>query len=530
MTWLASIIDYFEKDFVTVDWDVRSLRVVHAAADRRGVEVIDPPIAVSIPASVNATNAEDMGRLIRQAFDQQGIDAGRMTVDVPRDQVIFKTLKVPKAAPNDMPSVVEFQVSKELPFPVSEAVIDFTVVDESDAATCDVVVAAVRHEVLDFYRSVAEHAGLRLERVGLRPSANAVAVTEVLKRTAPERVLFVDVGPTLTEIDIIRRGRLVFSRSGSVPMPEGRGGRLVDPGPALEEAGVSLRFPSVAPESETAAVVRSLLLEVTRSIENYRSFDPNVKIDHIVVGGGCGVEDELAEALQQRLNAPAETFNPATVLGWDADRGAAACAFAATLGLAFGHAREGRLQFDFLHPKRTVPPGRERLQRAPLQAVAAVLLIGAGIVAYWQVIMPQRRQLAAIKAEVAEGNKLIREQEELGKLVAQADEFDREQVVWVDAVRDLVEVLPSNKEAIITKLDMNGPDRRIKVAFAAKQRGVSDQAIAALDAYERDEKRLFEANATQITEATGRSYPYESQLMVRMLGKEKPSANTRGRR
>ncbi|HEY3244395.1 MAG TPA: pilus assembly protein PilM, partial [Phycisphaerae bacterium] len=505
---LASIIDMFEKDFLTVDWDARTLRIVHAVSGKR-VEIVDT-LAAPLPVSTNLGNAESLGRLIRKVLDQNRIKTTRMIVDIPRDQVSLIPLTIPNASPNDLPSIVEFQVSKELPFGLSDAVIDFAISSEDAVAgTCDVLVSAVRKEVLDFYRQVAGFAGLELKRVGLRPYANAIAVAEVLRRTLPERVLFIDVGPALTEIDILRAGRLMYSRAASVAVPAG-------PAPAPAATSGALRFPSVTEPRDHATVVRELLVEVTRSIEDYRAKarDPGATIDHVVVGGASGMEDELAEALQKRLNATAETYNPATVFGWSPDEGANACAFAAALGLALGHAAEGRLQIDFLHPKRTVPRRVEQWRKAPLGAIAALLFIAAGVLLYFRLVRPQYVELTRIEGQLAKARKLKTSQDELAKLVETAESFDKGQVVWLDALRDLVEAVPDNKELVITRVDMSQRERAVTLRVNIKESGTSGTAVAALDEFRAPDTgaRRFEAKQRQLNQAASGNYPYSAQI------------------
>jgi len=210
------------KQILALDWDTRELRVVHAYVGKRGVKV-DRLLSVPVPRSVDPANPEQMGRHIRRALEQEEIGARHAIVDIPRDQAILNTLRLPVASPDDLPGMVEIQIAKELPFALAEAVVDFAAPEfEPGAAKADVLVAAVRREVLDQYESTFAVAGLKLERVGLRPYAHKVAVGELLKHALPARVMFIHVRPSLTEIDVLRNGSLSFSRAASVLIPEGR--------------------------------------------------------------------------------------------------------------------------------------------------------------------------------------------------------------------------------------------------------------------------------------------------------------------
>ncbi len=186
---------------------------------------------------------------------------------------------------------------------MSEAVVDFAMPpDDGGEGTQPVLVGAVRHEARTFYQGVCHHAGLKLERIGLRPYANAVAANELLKDRRPQRVLLVDVGPTMTEIDVLWNGRLAFSRAASVRIPcaaPGGSTTSIEAVPsATDEAGTDQEAASTtssdlvyrAEESEESplsaeSVVDRLLVEVTRSIEAYRNTDPGATMDHVIIGG-----------------------------------------------------------------------------------------------------------------------------------------------------------------------------------------------------------------------------------------------------
>ncbi|MCH8966370.1 MAG: pilus assembly protein PilM, partial [Planctomycetes bacterium] len=277
------------KKILALDWDAHTLRVVHAFFGKRGLSV-DRLLSVAIPSDVDPDSPEQMGRHIRRVLDQEGIATRHALVDIPRDQAILNTLSLPSAAPDELPGMVEIQIAKELPFPVGEAAVDFAVEQvPDDAVTSDVLVAAIRCEVLEQYVATFAVAGLKLDRVGLRPYANKVAACALLKHAMPDRILFLDVRPSLTEINVLCHSALTFSRAASVVIP------------ASDDAGGAVSF---SPDSSSSdlpdglkiadgaglatgwdGAIRSLVVEVTRSIEAYRANDPGAAIDHVVIGG-----------------------------------------------------------------------------------------------------------------------------------------------------------------------------------------------------------------------------------------------------
>jgi len=516
------------RPILALDWDTRFLRVVHANLGKRGV-TIDRLLAVAIPPSVDPGNPEQMGLHIRRALDQEGIGTRPAIVDIPRDQAILNTLSLPAIAPNEMPGMVEIQIAKELPFALAEAVVDFAVPHvEADQTKVDVLVAAVRREVVEQYGATCAAAGLRLERIGLRPYAHQIAMGELLKHAMPERVLFIDVRPTLTEIDVLRHAFLSFSRAASIHIPE-----KLDEGPRLslvlghgptDRAGGGIDDGDDSPPRDSSAVIRSLMVEVTRSIEAYRAGDPAASIDHAVISGDLGIEELLAEEIQKRLGITAELYNPASSFGWEPDEGAAASAFAGTLGLVLTQYRDTGQQFDFLHPKRMESATRKRLRMAPAIAAIIVLFVGAGFVVVNQSTAYERKHLAEMKATVEKLEKKVSDNRRFVELVAQIEEFDKSQHVWVDVMRDVISALPSNRELVIEHLDLKqseeaGDGGRVELKTTAKRAETATNAIRSLEEFRREgaEKPRFKASMRTQSEKAGEKYPYSQELWVQIL-------------
>ncbi len=508
---------------LALDWDTRTLRIVHASLGKRGV-TIDRLLAVANPPSIDISDPKQMGSHIRKALDQERIVTKHATVDIPRDQVILNTLSFPKAAREELPGMVQIQIAKELPFAVGDACIDFTVSSSSsDEATIEVLVAAVRREVVQQYVATFEAAGLKLDRIGLRPYANKVAVCELLKHGMPERVVFVDVRPSLTEIGVLHNSALAFSRAASVaiPKPSEHSGTLAGPesSGSDSESGLSLNVSGIADTIAQEQVIQPLVSEVAVSIEAYRAKEPGAQINHVVISGDVGVEEVLAEVLQKRLGVTSEIYNPASSFGWEPDEGASAAAFSASLGLVLSHASLDGQHFDFLHPKRTESVTQKRLKMAPLAAAVAIFFVAAGAVGVAGYTKEDRLSLASIEKQIQELEGNVRQNKKFLKVVDQITAFDREQCIWIDVLADMFSALPTNEQLVIERIDTNQKDSWIALATRAKTREVASEVIRALEDFRREGKELplFKVDIGTQSEKAKESYPFTQKFTVRIL-------------
>ncbi len=528
---LDSLVD---KSTLSVDWDTRALRIVHARIRGQSVN-IDQVLSVAIPPDVRITEAESIGTFIGRAVAKAKIGTKRVAVDIPRERVNFHTLKLPNASLDDLAGMVAFQIPKELHFPIDQAVVDFTVPLEKAAEgdTNDVLVAAVHKEELQFYRDVFEHAGLKLQRVGLRPNANQFAVNALLKATPYDRVLFVDVGPTTTEIDVLHQGHLVFSRAADVEIPArfDPPSSVADVDAVSAEQGLTLLTSPVQEGGTLGRIERELMIEVTRSIEAYRADNPGGSIEHAVIGGSCDIEDVLSEAIQTRFKITAQPYNPATCFGWDADRGSAAGAFAATLGLVLSQAYEPQLKFDFLSPKKPVSQAARRIRRAPMAAATAVLFVVAGIVFYVTYLSPQNEMRDELRANLAKVEESLEEHEEFIELVGAIQDYEKHRIVWIDELHELVSALPDDKQIVLDGIDMSWKNQSMKIPFRGKDIKTGSEAAAMLRAFHLadSERRQFDVKLGDSNPKGTGKYPYSGRFDIKIVDREWPDGKKKRR-
>jgi len=534
------------KKVLAFDWDARTLRIIHALMNKRGI-TIDRLLSIAIPSSVDSSNPEMMGQHIRRALDQEGITTKHAIVDIPRDQAILKTLHLPRATAEDLPGMVEIQIAKELPFPVNEAVVDYTLDSPTtDSESADVLVSAVRHEQLEQYISTFHHAGLKLDRIGLRPHANKVAVCKMLRFALPDCVLFIDVRPTLTEIDVIKHAALSFSRAASVVIPKDvtdiptlsitredmkdRSDELSD---ISETISISGDPDMVTSRPQTTSgiegVINSMVLEVTRSIEAYRTTDAGAIIDHVVIGGDMGIEERLAEVIQKRLDITTEIYNPASTFGWDPDEGAAAAACSATLGLVLAQEQEPSQYFDFLHPKKSFSANTERLKKAPLVAAVVVLFLSALALGFSRFTKTDRENLKRIETTINKLEAKKSKNNKFLKLMEQIDTFDQDQHIWVDEIFDIIHTMPSHKNLFISHMDLKQKEGLIVLKTQAKNRDLAMEVIKKLTEFRRKNKTLprFKPIMGPQTEKKKELYPFSQEIRIQILNDENNAPKSR---
>ncbi len=519
---LDSIVD---KSLISVDWDARTLRIVQARAKGKRVTV-DQVLAVPIPADVRVDEIESMGAFLGQALSKAGIKTKTAVVDIPRERVNFHTLNLPRVSIDDTAGMVAFQVPKELHFPIDQAAVDFTIPPELDdeSETHDVLVAAVRHEEVDFYKQVFKTAGLKLVRVGLRPNANQFAVNELLKNNPHKHVLFVDVGPLTTEIDILCDGHLVFSRAADVELPA----ELVVPEAptatstpeadlgAGEDEGLSLIVTSEPEATTLERAKKALMIEVTRSIEAYKVGNPAAVLDHAVIGGSSEIEEALAEAIERQYHITAQPYNPAKCFGWNADQGAAAGAFAAALGLVLAQTQDSSLRFNFLDPKRPISVAERRVKSAPLAAAVVALFLIAGGVVYVQMIKPQHDRRAELEVAISEVEDELDSQKDFIELVKTLRDYEAHRIVWIDTLYDLAGTLPDQQKFVLSRIGLSQKSRSIKLPFRAREMNVGHGAARALEAFHPADRKepVFAAKLGGTSTKERDDYSYIGTLTV----------------
>lgn len=509
------------RKLLCLDWDKRVLRILVTRAVRGGVRIEDAH-SHRLPPGVDADEPQTMGPLIAQTLARHRIHLKRVVVDVPRDRAVINRLTLPPTPPHELPSAVRLQALKELPFPLEDAHIDFVVLSREGGAATEVLLAAVRRETLERLRATCSVAGLELTRVGLRPCANLVSVQH-LPGMAERRVMFVDVGPTTSEIDVFRGGLLAFSRAANVSVPF-VGGELIG-----EDSRVSskaeLSNTSLSDEFESVAV-NELLVEISRTLQAYRATESSATVDQFVIAGGTGLEPVLAQAVARRFNLPAVLFDPSGVLGVPPAEAAKLRSFSSVLGLAQGLSETGQLEIDFLNPKKPVPRGESLRRRLRLGALAAVLVVTA--LGTW--MLHEFRQLDAAIARLDEAvngagesfRNRVREMVKVELKTGEVVHWEQEtaQTVWLDQLLWLTRsAVEPGKQIVVSQVEFDSDGAKVSLRLAAANLEAANTFLRQLNELEHEGRPVFRAALDRWDEVRdpGARLRFTTTLTIRLV-------------
>jgi len=485
-----------------VEVDGSVLRVVSAAP--RGGSLSVTRIAaekLELPDNADRSDPAVMGAAIAKTIEWLGLKPGAVVMGVPRASVVLRTITVPiMDDARELASVVHFQIGKDLPFRLEEAVIDFQVrrqvmvppprteTAEKPAETApeakteppapapklEVLVAAVQRDVVEYYRKTALAAGLKLVALGLLSHANARCMIACKVIEGNETVGLVSLRPEEVGIDVVAGNSLLFSRGASIKVRTEPAAASPPEPTAPADTVPAGEAPPPVEKQETFA--QAVTIEVVRSLHSFGSLEPQSPASKIVVVGATEHEPEVVEAIQARLNLPCTWLDVAGHLELPKAARENAAGSIASIGLALGVGDPGGLPLDFLNPKR--PAVKRNVKRIRLVVGTLITVLALfSVIGLRSYLIKQRLKIKDnVQKELTKAEKdrptykaMLGQSTAIKDWMAGAEN-------WLAHYAYLTAILPPSEEIYITGLNVSGQGT-IRMAVQAR----SGEILAKLD-------------------------------------------------
>lgn len=257
------------------------------------------------------TDPAVMGGLLQDLLKDANVpmtsQAPIVNVAVPAQAVVIRLMPVPVGMPpEELADVVTQEATNHVPFPITEANLDWCQMnatertDPDGVRRVDVIMAAIQHSIVESYWRMCDEAGVKLGRVEVSSLSvvRGLALAGYLGSSG-HLSLVVNIRQDATDINIVRSAMPLFGRSiilGVEALTEAIARGLdISFDQAMEilpEVPVFNMIPPDARMGQAGQVARTVFSdigdEVNRSVEFYKSQVGDVKIDQVILTGpGC---------------------------------------------------------------------------------------------------------------------------------------------------------------------------------------------------------------------------------------------------
>ncbi len=398
--------------------------------------------------------------------------------------------------------IVVFEAQQNVPYPIDEVVWDWQLLDAGDGSQVEVILAAIKSDLLDEINASAQAGGLKPAIVDIAP----MALYNALRYNYPDAEgcsILLDIGSRTTNLLFCEPGK-IFPRRLNIGGSSITTAIAKDFGCSFAEAearkvkdgfvslGGTYAEPDDAEIARISKITRNQMTrlhqEIARSITFYRSEHGGSQPVRVLIAGGTASLPYIREFFQEKFpGMEVDYFNPLRNVAVSDSANTDDLAHAThTLGELVGLALRGLGSCPMelnLRPVSVAKTEKRAAQRPYL--IAAGIAVLAAIGAWWQYyeraavatteVTQTLDQKAAPLKTLEDRMKVARgEVDKLGESALPLEKVTQEREYWVTLLADINQRLP--KDYIwVTNLDIDPPEALKKEADAPDAAGKTPQ-------------------------------------------------------
>jgi type IV pilus assembly protein PilM len=275
-----------------------------------------PPNAV---VEKNIVEVEAVGEAIKRALNRSGAKSRFAAAAVAGSAVITKIIPMQADLSEDeLEDQIQVEAGQYIPYPIEEVSLDFEVLGpvKDNPEMVQVLLAASRTENVEVRTAALDLGGLTAKVVDVEAFVMENAfrlIADQLSVTRDGLVALVDVGATMTTLNVLRNQRSIYTREQVFG-----GKQLTDEvmrryGLSYEEAGLAKRQGGL-PESYEIEVLEpfkeAMVQQVSRLLQFFYAGSEFNRVDQIVLAGGCASIAGVAEMVEEQLGISTVVANP----------------------------------------------------------------------------------------------------------------------------------------------------------------------------------------------------------------------------
>ncbi len=263
-------------------------------------------------------------KALKDLIAEKGIKARETNVCAPGFHVFSKFVKLPPVDAGKVGQIIEYEAKSNVPFPLDEVVWDYQILGSAGSGELEVLLVAIKADVVEGLFKATESANLRLELTDVSPAALCNAFRYNYGELE-DCTMLLDIGAKTSNLLFFEKGKM-FSRSinlgaNSITQDfanESKKKFDVAEKTKIEEGFVSLGGAYEEPENPDQAAISKIArqfmtrlhIQVNQTMQFYRGQQGGSAPQRLFLSGGASVMPYTAQFFAEKLNVPVEYFNP----------------------------------------------------------------------------------------------------------------------------------------------------------------------------------------------------------------------------
>ncbi len=480
------------KSFLGIDFGAGSLKVAEFEVSESGNLCLKKfglrPLGLE--GASDSARPGVLTKALNELIAERGFTAKNVIACAPGFQTFSKFVKLPPVDTSKVTQIIQYEAQQNVPFPLEEVVWDYRITGTLPSGELEVLLVAIKSDLVEGLFKVADSTGLRLQLVDVSPAA----LTNSFRYNYGDQEgcsMLLDIGAKTSNVHFFEKGktssrginiganaitqdfateaRMPFSKAEQFKITEG----FVSLGGAYEEP----ENPQQAQISKIARQVMTRLhIQVNQTVQFYRGQQGGSAPQRLFLAGGAAIMPYTSQFFSEKLNIPVEYFNPLRNVQIDPsvnleDLARVAHCLGEVVGLGLRNAAQCPIEVNLM-PK-TIRQRQQFNQKKPY-FVATVLSLACGLAAMgWfynaQVVAPKIAAKEQLQTQLTPIQSLWDSQlspalekiEQAKKEASEVSSWAEERLLWVDVVKTLRESLMATE--VEAERDLKGQGARAGV-------------------------------------------------------------------
>lgn len=314
------------KSFLALDFGAGTLKIAEFEKSEAGSLRLRQfgMRPLGLEGSQDAVREATLLKALQEVLAEKPYGSRKANVCAPGFHVFSKFVKLPPVDASKVTQIIQYEAQQNVPFPLEEVVWDYQILGTTPTGELEVLLVAIKTDVVEGLFRTAEGAGLRLQLVDVSPAALCNAF-RFNYGDLEGCTMLLDIGAKTSNLLFFEKGK-VYSRSiniganaitqdfateSKLPFAEAERSKIEEGFVSLGGAYEEPDNPRQAAISKIARQVMTRLhIQVNQTMQFYRGQQGGSPPQRLFLAGGASILPYTAQFFSEKLNVPVEYFNP----------------------------------------------------------------------------------------------------------------------------------------------------------------------------------------------------------------------------